>query len=179
MNITDKQLKANKKNALKWWIKTQEWKEKIKYNAVKHWLCSSIYDEDLEKKLIEEYNVSWTLEKMLIKNTCIAKSRFEKWVELEHNLMKHIINPPRYEKVYNSQNEYENYIIEKKKSNEMFDLDFVSPAEPAYTMKKVEWNIFEYDMVKIEYLINIIWKYNYQNEVRLNKNITDLLTIVK
>jgi hypothetical protein len=52
--------------------------------------------------------------------------------------MKHIINPPRYEKVYNSQNEYENYIIEKKKSNEMFDLDFVSPAEPAYTMKKVE-----------------------------------------
>lgn len=179
MNITDKQLKANKQNALKWGVKTQEWKEKIKYNAVKHWLSSNIYDEELEQQLIKEYNINWTLEKMLVKSTCIAKSRFEKWVELEHNLMQHIINPPRYEKVYNSQNEYENYIIEKKKSNEMFDLDFISPAEPAYKMKKVEWNIFEYDMDKIEYLINIIWKYNYQNEVRLNKNITDLLTIVK
>jgi hypothetical protein len=61
----------------------------------------------------------------------------------------------------------------------MFELDLLWPAEPSYTMQKVDWNAFDYDMEKIEYLINIIWKYNYQNEVRLNKNITSLLSVVK
>lgn len=176
---TKKQLEANKNNALKWGVKTQEGKEKVKYNAIKHWLSSSLYDEDLEKTLIEEYNIGWTLEKMLIKNTCIAKARYEKWVELEHKFLQNIVNPPKYEKVYDSQDEYENYIVEKERANDMFNMDLLWPAEPSYTMQKIEWNIFDYDMEKIEYLINIIWKYNYQNEVRLNKNITSLLSVIK
>ena len=177
--ISKKQLEANKTNASKWGVKTQEWKDKVKYNAVKHWLSSNIYDEDLEKNLIKEYNINWTLEKMLIKNTCIAKARYEKWVELEHKFLQNIISPPKYEKVYNSQKEYEKYLIDKQRHSEMFELDILAPTEPSYTMQKVEWNIFDYDMEKIEYLINIIWKYNYQNEVRLNKNITSLLQIIK
>lgn len=179
VTISKKQLEANKTNALKWGVKTPEWKEKVKFNAIKHWLSSNLYDEDLENTLIEEYRINWTLEKMLIKNTCIAKARYEKWVELEHKFLQNIISPPKFEKVYNSQEEYENYIIEKKRANEMFDIDILWPAEPSYTMQKVEWNAFDYDTEKIEYLINIIWKYNYQNEVRLNKNITSLLWVVK
>jgi len=177
--ITDKQLKANKKNSLKWWVKTQEGKDKVKYNALKHWLCSNVYDMELEQNLIKEYNIKWTLEKMLVKNTCIAKSRYEKWVNLEYQLMQNIIRPPRYEKVYNSSEEYENYIIEKQKSEDIFEMNVFTPTEPEYSIQKIEWDIFDYDTEKIEYLVSIIWKYNYQNEVRLNKNILDLLSLIK
>jgi hypothetical protein len=91
-NITDKQLKANKKNALKWGIKTQEWKKVVRYNAVKHWLSSSVYDKELESKLITEYNINWTLEKMLVKNTCISNARYEKWVIEKNEIDNMYIN---------------------------------------------------------------------------------------
>ena len=179
IKVSKKQLEANKGNALKLGVKTPEWKEIIKHNAVKHWLSSNIYDEDLEEELIKEYNINWTLEKMLVKSTCIAKSRYEKWVNLEDKLLQNIITPPKYEKVYKSQEKYEEYLVAKERHSEMFELDLMAPTEPEYTMQKIEWSLFDYDTEKIEYFINIIWKYNYQNEVRLNKNISSLLQIVK
>ncbi len=179
VNISKKQLEANKKNALKWWVKTKEWKEVIKYNAVKHWLSSNVYDEDLEKEIIKEYKVEWTLEKMLVKNICISKSRFEKWVELENNLTRHILQPSKYEKVYNSQEEYEEYLQKKEDYKNNFSLDLLEPSEPAFTLQRVEWYDFNFDLEKIQYLVNIIWKYNYQNEVRLSKNIVWLLQTIK
>jgi hypothetical protein len=39
--------------------------------------------------------------------------------------MQNIISPPKFEKVYNSQEEYEDYIIEKKRANDMFELDLL------------------------------------------------------
>lgn len=178
-NITDKQLLANRKNAFKWWVKTEEWKEKIKYNAIKHWLTSNIYDEELERKIIKEYKIWWTLEKMLVKNTCIVKSRYEKWIELENKLLQHILRPSKYEKVYKSKEEYENYIKNKQISLGIYDMDILSPTEPEYNLIKIDWDNFDYDTEKIEYLINVVWKYNYQNEVRFNKNILDLINLVK
>ena len=39
--VTNKQLLANKNNAKKWWVKTEEWKEIIKFNSYNHGLTAN------------------------------------------------------------------------------------------------------------------------------------------
>jgi hypothetical protein len=179
MNITEKQLIANKINAKKWWVKTQKWKDKVKNNALKHGLSWVIYDKDFEEELIWEYKIKWSLEKMLIRNICISKARFEKWVMLEDKLLKNIINPTKYNKVYKNKTAWEKYLIEKKEAEEKSYLDVFWPTEPDFYIEKQTWEDFELDLKKLDYLINTIWKYNHQNETRLNKGVLWLLHLLK
>ena len=176
MWVSKKQLKANKINSKKWWVKTIQWKAVAKNNAVKHWLSSCYYDESLENSLVSEYWINWTLEKMLIKNICISKTRYENWVLLEHKLINHILNPERIKKVYESQEEHERFIKATQEFDNMINL---WPDEPDYEYEYQKGEEFEYDLKKIQYLVDCIWKYNYQNETRLNKNIVSLLSLVK
>ena len=179
INISKKQLEANKTNALKWWVKTEEWKEKIKNNAIKHWLTANTYDKDFEKKLIKEYKVEWTLEKLLVKNICISKKRYERWFELETLLINNILEPSEYKKVYKSESEYKKYKLEKESYKRFTDFNLLEPTEPKYDLQKTNWFEFNYDMEKIKYLIEILGKYNYQNETRFSKNIINLLQLIK
>jgi hypothetical protein len=52
--------------------------------------------------------------------------------------LQNIITPPKYEKVYNSKEEYEEYLVDKQRHSEMFELDMLAPTEPEYIMQKVE-----------------------------------------
>lgn len=176
---SDKQRSANRKNAFKWWVKSQKWRDIVRFNALSHWLSSNVYDEELEKSLIAEYGIIWTLEKMLVKNTCIAKSRYERGVELENLLMQSILFPPKLEKIYSSQDEYDTYIQENEQRLSFINTSLIWPKEPSYTLKKIEGNTFDYDLERIQHLTGFIWKYNYLNEVRLTKNIELLLSINK
>lgn len=55
-NISDKQLKANQENAKKGGVKTDEGKEAIKYNAVKHsLLCNKLLIESKDKNKFGEF----------------------------------------------------------------------------------------------------------------------------
>ena len=176
---SNKQIEANRKNSKKGGIKTERGKEISKHNALKHGLNSSIYDWVFEEKLIEEYKVKWSLEKILIMNICISEARYERGVTLEYELLKSIVEPSRVEKVYDSEKEYDNYVNESHCMNDAFEnLNVFLPQEPSYIYQKVEWWKFEYDLEKVQYLTDVIWKYNYQNEIRLNKNITSLLQFI-
>ena len=72
--VSIKQIEANKVNALKWWVKTQEWKEIVSKNAIKHWLTGSFVFLKDEKELYEEirqvsyekYLPVWCLEERLV-----------------------------------------------------------------------------------------------------------------
>jgi hypothetical protein len=55
----------------------------------------------------------------------------------------------------------------------------LSPIEPSYKNKLVNGTEFSYDMEKIKYLIEVIGKYNNQNEARFTKNIISLLQVIK
>lgn len=172
---TKKQVIANKKNAQKWWVKTQEWKQKIKLNAVKHWITSSLYNRDLEQQIIEEYQITGTLEKMMVQHTCISRARYERGICLENKLIMHIVSPPKYEKVYNSKEQWEKYKAYNKNLADGLVNSPLLNIEPGYKEELVEWEEFWFDMEKIEYLVSIIGKYNHQNEVQLNKNLRWLL----
>jgi len=176
---TKKQIIANKKNAQKWWVKTEEWKNKIKLNAVKHWITSSVYNRELEQQIIEEYNVSGTLEKMMVQHTCISRARYERGICLENKLIMNIVSPPKYRKVYNNKEDWENF----QEYNDILANSLIkSPVlsiEPPFTNELVEGVEFWLDTEKIEYLVGIIWKYNHQNEVQLNKSLTNLIQTIK
>ena len=48
---SEKQIKANKENGKKLWIKTALWKQRSSMNALKYGLSSSITIDDMEKEL--------------------------------------------------------------------------------------------------------------------------------
>lgn len=180
MSISKKQLNANKSNSLKWWVKTPEWKDISKYNAIKHWLSSSVYDKKLEEKIIEEYWVEWSLEKLLIKNICISKARYEKWIELEQNLINHIIKPSKIIKKYNSKKEYDKYQLELEEIRQENSIMLhLWVCEPDHNFEQRKWYDFDYDMKKLDYLVNVIWKYNHQNQLSYQKGIISLLQLIK
>jgi len=176
---TKKQIIANKKNALKWWVKTEEWKKRIKLNAVKHGITSSIYNRDLEKQIIEEYNVSWTLEKMMVQHTCISRARYERGICLENKLIMNIVSPPKYRKVYDNKADWDHF----REMNDILANNLIkSPVlnvEPPFTNELIEGVEFWLDTEKIEYLVGVIWKYNHQNEVQLNKSLNSLINRLK
>lgn len=91
--------------------------------------------------------------------------------------------PSRYEKIYESQEELTEYLKKKEINNVFLNsniTDWAEPEpEPEYEYKKIEWVEFNYDLEKINYLMDVVGKYNYQNDIRINKNIFWLLQLIK
>ena len=79
---------------------------------------------------------------------------------------------------YYSKDEYNEYIMHKIGPS-IKKIPWISNEEPDYYEELINWNEFDYDVDKIKYLIEIIWKYNYQNELRLSKSISTLLHVIK
>lgn len=87
---SEKQIIANRKNALKWGVKTAKWKEKISRNAIKHWLNSlkisnesqGTYNKTL-KILKEEIKPQTFTEAMIVDKLAIYHVKLNKLLEYE------------------------------------------------------------------------------------------------
>ena len=102
MTISKKQLEANKKNAQKGGIKTQEGKAIVKYNALKHGLLAKeaviTVGEGAESPeefdaLLEDLNTqlapAGTLEEMLVEKVAVAYWRLRRAYKYEVGLIRH------------------------------------------------------------------------------------------
>ena len=99
-----KQVEANKVNALKWWVKTEEGKEIVSRNAIKHWLTSFMIIDNEEKErydsmlnvLVEELKPESLLETMVIERIALSYTKLQRVVKLDtkqvgmENLQKEI-----------------------------------------------------------------------------------------
>lgn len=113
--------------------------------------------------------------KMMVQHTCISRARYEKLICLENKLIMNIVSLPKYEKVYDSKKDGESYITAQNLiANNLLKFSLLW-IEPPFRNELVEWVEFWLDTEKIKYLVGIIWKYNHQNEVQLNKSLTNLI----
>lgn len=83
MNITTtKQLIANRQNALRGGVKTDEGKEVSKYNAVRHGILNKLFNPDeldeaqvIQKYLLQELQPQSFLEELLVETMTLAYVR--------------------------------------------------------------------------------------------------------
>ena len=95
-SITFKQLEANRRNAKKWWVKSEKWKQIVSKNAVKHWLTSSIIIDEEEKRAYDEFlqslsddnNVCWILENVLKERISLHYIKLQRVAKLDALQMK-------------------------------------------------------------------------------------------
>jgi len=95
-SITFKQLEANRRNAKKWWVKTEQWKQIVSKNAVKHWLTSSIIISEEEQKsydtffqsLSDDNNVCNVLENVLKERISLHYIKLQRVAKLDALQMK-------------------------------------------------------------------------------------------
>lgn len=88
---TEKQIKANQVNALKWWVKTQEGKEIVSKNALKHWLTSLMIASQEEKELyesivnvlVEELKPESLLETMIFERIALYYMKLQRVTRLD------------------------------------------------------------------------------------------------
>lgn len=97
-NITQKQLEANQENAKLGGVKTEEGKEIVKYNAVKHGLLSQqivMEDEspeelfELEEKIREELNPTGEIQNFLVDRVVSGMWRLKRLLKIERNGMEY------------------------------------------------------------------------------------------
>ena len=89
--ITQKQIKANQVNALKGWVKTQEGKEIVSKNAIKHWLTSLMIANQKEKELyewivnvlLEELKPESLLETMILERIALYYMKIQRVVKID------------------------------------------------------------------------------------------------
>ncbi|MGH7195298.1 MAG: hypothetical protein ACREGA_00795 [Candidatus Saccharimonadales bacterium] len=111
-NVTDKQLKANRKNAPLGGVKTEVGKQKSKYNAVKHnVLTDLLYNDEAKQaqgvkfKLGLQFVPVGIAEDMLVERMAIWYVRLQRAVTAEAEYLKMIDNP-RIEKTVETGREY-------------------------------------------------------------------------
>lgn len=101
-SISEKQLKANKKNAQQGGVKTSEGKEVSKYNALKHGILSDIitkYDpidfNELFKSLVDEFDPVSTIEWLLVERIALCQLRLYRAAKAENQHIKRCLNSLR------------------------------------------------------------------------------------
>jgi hypothetical protein len=99
-SISEKQLKANRKNAKKGGVKTSEGKEISKYNALKHGVLSGViteYDkgnfEELHQRLIKEFSPEAAIEEILVERIGLYIIRLNHASEAETEYLMKILDP--------------------------------------------------------------------------------------
>ena len=104
-DISDKQLKANQENAKLGGIKTDEGKERSKYNATKHSLLTDLLGEEektqanfIKARLTQQYAPDNAIEEILVERIAIWYVRLQRAVIVESEAIKSIYDPRIVEK---------------------------------------------------------------------------------
>lgn len=190
---TDKQNKANKQNALKGGVKTDEGKKISRFNAVKHGLTSVVlskYDDEvdvevLEKELKDVLQPQNAIEGILFERIFENYIRTTRTSKIERNYLNSLLNPPSTKKVYKDPEEYEDYkqalaeykTTAEKLTNEALNTDemFISdksrlpnkPIEPEYEIVRDEGETRHFDAEKLKELVELLNRYYVSAENRL------------
>lgn len=129
MAISEKQLKANQENAKLGGVKTEEGKEAVKYNAIKHGLLSKkiiIEGEseeefkDLERGVLEELNPVGTMANLLADKIIVNIWRLKRLLVLERNVIDYARNDQEELVLFDDENQK----IRKKEVN-IVDSNFI------------------------------------------------------
>jgi hypothetical protein len=88
---TTQQIRANRINARKWWVKTPEGKLKVSKNAVKHWITAHRIISDDERKtfdlvcrqVINDLDPEGYIETMLCERIALYQTKLLRIVQLE------------------------------------------------------------------------------------------------
>ena len=98
--ISEKQLEANRENAQKGGVKSEEGKNVSKYNAMKHGILKEIvsnyerdFYEDIMKRLNDQFSPVGVLEKLLVDRIGICYLRLFRVAKSENEYMKSILDP--------------------------------------------------------------------------------------
>lgn len=122
---SEKQIRANKKNAQLGGVKTKEGKEVTKFNAMKHGILKTTISEyenvDYEllySSLLQEFPPNNTLEQILLERIAIAYIKLMRVAKAEKELIKTAIDPTVVEKLldfetYESKSGYKPVVTEK------------------------------------------------------------------
>ena len=94
--VSEKQILANRENAKKWWVKTQEGKKISKMNAMTHWIYSPIlFDEGelysytlIRLELEEEYKPDWFSEEAQIRQIALYEIKLKRISFMEENFLE-------------------------------------------------------------------------------------------
>lgn len=99
--VSDKQQKANMKNALKGGVKTPEGKDIVRFNARKHGILSSLiadYEDDFYKQyldqLFEELRPTTLLENILVERMALHYLKLYRLAKAESEFMKSCLSTP-------------------------------------------------------------------------------------
>ncbi len=146
MTVSQKQLKANKKNAQKGGVKTAEGKAIVKYNALKHGLLAKevvvTVGEGAENP--EEFNVlledlksqlapAGTLEEMLVEKIAVAYWRLRRAYRYEVGLIRHELDTAT-DDYYSGETSSSGY--KEQKTDEEIDQEIEQHRESAESWKQ-------------------------------------------
>lgn len=99
-DISEAQLKANQENAKLGGVKTDEGKERSKYNAVKHNLLTDLLGEEektqanfIKARLTQQYAPDNAIEEILVERIAIWYVRLQRAITVEAEAIKAIYNP--------------------------------------------------------------------------------------
>ena len=99
-DISEAQLKANQENAKLGGVKTDEGKERSKYNAVKHNLLTDLLGEDektqanfIKARLTQQYAPDNAIEEILVERIAIWYVRLQRAITVEAEAIKAVHNP--------------------------------------------------------------------------------------
>jgi len=198
---SDKQIEANRQNALKGGIKTEEGKAVSRFNAVKHGLTSVVlskYDDEVDVEVLEE-----ELRMALQPENAIENILFERIVEnyirmirtskIERNYLNSLLNPPATKKVYKDPQAYEKYkqaVAEYKNTlteltNDVLCMDGAliqdrskvpdKPVEPEYEVVVDNGETRHFDTEKLKELVELLNRYYVSGENRLYRAIKEFM----
>ena len=174
--ISQKQLEANRENAKKGGVKTNEGKEITKCNALTHGILSNViteYDssdyERIQDRMMKELQPATYLEKILVERIVLYIIRLNRAANAETEYMKTVLDPTEGHME-------EREVIEKGK-DDFLDMQV---HEPSLSRTVSEWVVdrqgYSARLYKgnIETLQNIYLKYEKSIENRLYRTINEL-----
>jgi len=202
---TEKQIEANKQNALKGGVKTDEGKAVSRFNAVKHGLTSVVlskYDDEVDVEALEEELRSFldpqnAIENIFCERICENYIRTKRASKIERNYLNSLLNPPSSKKVYKNQQEHERYkqdLAEYKNkitelNNEALCTDDAyimdkskipdKPVEPEYEIEVDDGETRHFDTEKIKELVELLNRYYVSGENRLYRAINEFMAYRK
>jgi len=202
---TEKQIEANKENALKGGVKTDEGKAVSRFNAVKHGLTSVVlskYDDEVDVEVLEQELRSFLNPQNAIENIVFERIlenyiRMKRTSKIERNYLNSLLNPPSTKKVYKDTQAYEKYkqsmveytntITELNNDALCTDEDFimdkskipVKPVEPEYVIEVDDGETRHFDTEKLKELVELLNRYYVSGENRLYRAINEFMSYRK
>ena len=174
--ISEKQLVANRENAKKGGVKTNEGKEISKFNALTHGILSNViteYDsndyQNIQERLLKEFEPSSFLTEFLVERIVLYIIRLNRVASAETEYMKTALDPTK--------GHMEEREVKKERKDDIFDMQAYEPSLPR---TESEWVVdrqgYSARLHKedIETLQNIYLRYEKSIENRLYGTIKEL-----